>query len=221
MQRAVLGRIKMAHWGSHTALLVAAVLLVAVPARGEDPKTNLDVMRGLTTEAIDEVLAKWGSKVDARGVQLKPYANNEQYVFITTLLTTMLTDRGIKTYQAGTEDSGAIVLEYQALRFNLSYPRVYRSWLIGGKKVERRAEIELLTTIVDPDDGSVVSVGQSVRDHKDNFPYKQVGRVEEGNFQFTRPPVPSSGWGKYVEPVFVSGIIVGLIYLFFSNQSDN
>ena len=28
-------------------------------------------------------------------------------------------------------------------------------------------------------------------------------------------------WGRFIEPVIVTGIVVGLVYLFFSNQDSN
>ena len=45
--------------------------------------------------------------------------------------------------------------------------------------------------------------------------------VEAGLYSFTKPERETKKWGRIVEPVVVSGIIVGLIYLFFSNQSGD
>jgi hypothetical protein len=66
----------------------------------------------------------------------------------------------------------------------------------------------------------VLWVGESSREYNDEFNHSDKGLVEEGNFSFTKPAVPPGGWGRYVEPVFVSGIVVGLVYLFFSNQDS-
>ncbi len=46
-------------------------------------------------------------------------------------------------------------------------------------------------------------------------------QVENDLFTFTKPEKKATNWSKIVEPVVVSGIIVGLIYLFFSNQSSD
>jgi hypothetical protein len=93
--------------------------------------------------------------------------------------------------------------------------------LIGGKRVDRRASVRIMTTISDPVDGRVVWVGEAARDQSDEIDYADAARVEQGTYQFNHPVAPSGGWGRIAEPVFVTGIIVGLIYLFFSNQSDN
>jgi hypothetical protein len=116
---------------------------------------------------------------------------------------------------------GDVVLTFQNVAFAIAYPDVYRSHLIGGKRVKRRADIRVHATLTDAKSGEVLWVGEAARESSDEFDYDDAARVEQGVYQFARPVLPGGGWGKYAEPVFVTGIIVGLIYLFFSNQSDN
>lgn len=117
--------------------------------------------------------------------------------------------------------SNAVTLTFQNVAFAMSYPDVYRSHLVGGKKIKRRADVRVHATIADAATGQVLWVGEAGREHEDEFDYGDSARVEQGSYPFARPILPGGGWGKYAEPVFVTGIIVGLIYLFFSNQSDN
>ena len=114
----------------------------------------------------------------------------------------------------------ALTLQFQNVVFDLQYLDSHRSFMIGGKRVDRRASVRIRTTLTDQT-GRVLWVGEAERGHEDEIDYGNVAQLEEGTYQFNRPVVPESGWGKIVEPVFVTGIIVGLIYLFFSNQSDN
>jgi hypothetical protein len=116
---------------------------------------------------------------------------------------------------------GDIVLTFQNVAFAIAYPDVYRSHLFGGKRVKRRADIHVHATLTDAASGEVLWVGEASRGSADEFEFDDAARVEQGVYQFARPVLPGGGWGKYAEPVFVTGIIVGLIYLFFSNQSDN
>lgn len=113
----------------------------------------------------------------------------------------------------------ALTLHYQNVVFDLQYLDSHRSFMIGGKRVDRRASVRIRTTLTD-ETGRVLWVGEAERDHQDEIDYGEAARLEQGTYKFNRPVVPESGWGKIVEPVFVTGIIVGLIYLFFSNQSD-
>jgi len=114
-----------------------------------------------------------------------------------------------------------LVLKFQNIAFDVTYPDVFRSHLIGGKRVRREAAVRILATLSDGASGRVLWTGEAERTSSDVFDAGDTARVEEGTYAFAQPAVPASGWGRYAEPVFVTGIIVGLIYLFFSNQSGN
>jgi hypothetical protein len=118
------------------------------------------------------------------------------------------------------DDPGKLVLTFQNIAFGIAYPDVYRSHLVGGKHVKRRADVRVHATLTEGQTGRVLWVGEAARDREDEFDFDDSARVEQGLYQFSRPVLPGSSWGKIAEPVFVTGIIVGLIYLFFSNQSD-
>lgn len=125
------------------------------------------------------------------------------------------------TSRASTGSADKYVLTYQNVAFEVKYVDSHRSFVVGGKRVERHAAVRMMTTLTDPADGRVVWVGEAARESNDEIDYGKAMQIEQGSYAFNKPVVPSAGWGKYVEPVFVTGIIVGLIYLFFSNQSDN
>jgi len=111
-------------------------------------------------------------------------------------------------------------LRFQNVVFALDYTDSHRAFLFGGKRVDRRAAVRVMATLSD-ETGKVLWVGEAASQHSDEYDYAQAAVVEQGTYQFNQPVVPAGGWGRYAEPVFVTGIIVGLIYLFFSNQSDN
>jgi hypothetical protein len=127
---------------------------------------------------------------------------------------------GYSTASPDTSASPALKLQYQNVVFDLKYVDSHRSFVIGGKRVDRRAGVRVMATLSD-ESGRVLWVGEAARDHEDEIDYGEAARIEQGNYQFSHPVVPSGGWSQVVEPVFVTGVIVGLIYLFFSNQSDN
>jgi hypothetical protein len=168
---------------------------------------------------------------------LQAFGSGEDYVFVGNVFMDVLTRHEVKTIAAappsasaapettvvaeGMGAAGDLVLTYQNVAFAIAYPDVYRSHLVGGKRVKRRADIRVHATVTDAKSGEVLWVGEASRESSDEFDFDDAARVEQGVYQFARPVIPGGGWGKYAEPVFVTGIIVGLIYLFFSNQSDN
>jgi hypothetical protein len=225
---------------------VAAVCLAlggvsgAVSVRAaEAVASNLDLMTQLTGQVVDELYTKFQGSLDGSTFTLRPFASGEDYVFVENVFASRLTGKGATVLEppagsapaaggnppldpaAPASSSAGYVLGFQTIAFGITYADVYRSHLVGGKHVRRRADVRLMATLSDAASGRVIWVGEAARNHEDEFEHGDAARIEQGTYQFVRPAMPSSGWGRYAEPVFVTGIIVGLIYLFFSNQSDN
>jgi hypothetical protein len=201
-------------------------------ARAEDPApSNLELMTTLSTEVVEKIVFNIEANIAGRGIRLRPLGGGEYNQILDNIFTSVLSSKGAKVYslprgpQAALADSTArqtsLLLEYQPLEFNLVYEKVYRSHLIGGKRVKRRADMRVLAKLISSPGAEVMWIGEAEAASLDQFAMGEIGRIEIGTFQFVKPEKPSSGWGKLVEPVFVSGIIIGMIYLFFSNQSDN
>jgi hypothetical protein len=223
------------------AFLVALLGTVSSPARGEGRvRSNFDVMDKLASEVCAELVSKMPGDLPTREIRLAPFGTDGRYELIANAFTRSLGENGYQAYmpvpQAKTDSSAAsraapdtafaaggdaeLRLEFETIAFTLRYPEIYRSHLIGGKQVKRAAELRVLAKLVEPQEGLVVWMSETSKSYSDQFPYDQIENVEASLYDFTKPPHDSRNWGKIVEPVVVSGIIVGLIYLFFSNQGD-
>jgi hypothetical protein len=212
------------------AAVVCTGLVTVIGAAGvraaENVATNIDLMQQLTAAVVIELHGKFDPSLGGRAVQLKPAGSSEDYTFVTNVFREQLTKLGVTTIEPTApldpaSPQAPFVLQYQNVVFDLKYVDSHRSFVVGGKRVERRASVRIMTTLTDPVDGRVVWVGEAARDQSDEIDYGDAAHLEQGAYTFNKPVVPSAGWGRYVEPVFVTGIIVGLIYLFFSNQSSN
>ena len=201
---------------------ISFMLFSVTDARAEDPApTNLDLMTQLGKQVAEEIIGKIDP--DIRGVKLEvvPAGNTEEYLVLDDIFTSLLEGKGIDTVRrssASTESHYALELKVPV--FRLTYPKVYRSYLIGGKMVKRDANIRVKAQLIS-DTGDVVWIGESSAQKADQFSHGDLARIQEGSYAFVKPEMPGSGWGKVVEPVLVSAIIVGMVYLFFSNQSDS
>ena len=227
--RASTGKTLLSDLGKWTVVcgFVAALVGAAGVRAAQTVATNLDLMQQLTGEVVNELHSRFAPTVGDRPVRLKPAGTTEDYTFVTGVFREELTKLGVTAIDpsalgapADSALAGALTLQYQNVVFDMKYRDSHRSYLIGGKRVDRYASVRIMATLMDVD-GRVLWVGEAARDHSDEFAYGDAAQLEEGAYQFNHPVVPSSGWGKYAEPVFVTGIIVGLIYLFFSNQSNN
>lgn len=191
----------------------------AVPARATESVTNYDLMKNLTGAAVTSVLDDVRPASRKMRVRLVPFAADEEHQFVTNIVSGEMKSRGFDPV-LGANGDDALEFRFQLLAFNLDYTDVYRAHLVGGKRIRRSASIRLLVTLVDPASGSVLWTGEREQQKDDQFRAGELARVEASTFAFTRPEMPGSGWGKYAEPVVVSGIVVGLVYLFFSNQIE-
>jgi len=207
-------------------LTAMSVSLSASGARAAEPvPSNLDLMTQLSTQAAEDIVEKIGQEIGGRRLQVVPSATSEEYQLLEDIFTRILREKGVRAVDPSAQGTTAegdkpYVLEYKIPVFRLTYPKVYRSHLIGGKKVKREANVRLSAKLLTAG-GEVAWIGDSSAENEDQFSHGDLGRVQEGTYQFVKPEMPGSGWGKLVEPVFVSAIIVGMIYLFFSNQSDS
>ena len=209
-------------------VLSVALLLITTPrAQAAEPaSSNLDLMTELCTQIVEDIVGKIEPDMGTRTrLQVVPYGKSEEYGLLEDIFTRILDEKGMTAVLPSAQspedgDDNPLVLEYKVPVFRLIYTDVYRSHLIGGKKVRREANVRVSARL-HSGAGELIWIGDSQADRSDQFSHSDIGRIQEGAYQFAKPEMPSSNWGKIVEPVFVSAIIVGMIYLFFSNQSDN
>ena len=109
---------------------------------------------------------------------------------------------------------------YQILKLSIDYPRIARKYWLGTKKVKRNAVSYVFAQMEDLESGDVVWVGESRKDYNDEIDYSLLDAVEDSDYKFTMPERHELKWSKLAEPVVVTGIVAGLVYLFFSNQSN-
>jgi hypothetical protein len=70
----------------------------------------------------------------------------------------------------------------------------------------------------DQRDDTVYWQDEITRTRQDQIPKKQLAVLQHDQFKFAQTELEEQTWGKFVEPVIVSTVLGGLIYLFFSNR---
>ena len=214
-------------------IICAAALFVAITASGapSEPQerilTNFELLEETAGRAVDELLANMPSVQRGTAIQLmKARGVGEiDFVFENVLLKRMQ-EKGyrvsIETPEGENEENNAALyrLSYQIIRMSLVYPRIGRRYWFGAKEVERLAEIGIFAQFADLESGDIVWVGDAQKKYDDMISYSQLREVEEEQYSFTTPERDELRWSRLIEPIIVTGIITGLVYLFFSNQSD-
>lgn len=110
------------------------------------------------------------------------------------------------------------VLRYRVVLCELSYPEKYRTSPLGSRKVERRASVSIVAQLMHGPREDVTWVGKGNSQQVSVVPAGKLNYLAGTDFPFNPPALEQKGMGAYVEPMLVTGIVAGLIYLFYANQ---
>ena len=111
------------------------------------------------------------------------------------------------------------VLRFRIVEFEVAYPDNYRTSPLGSRKVQRRASVSILAHLLRGQRENVVWVGNGDVERMDVVPSSKLPLLEGPSYPFDAPALETRGMGSLVEPALVTGIVVGLIYLFYTNQN--
>lgn len=208
-------------------ILTALPAMSAPQGTGENVLTNYEVIEDISEKAIEELKANMPQlENDASIVLIKSKgAGSIDDVFMNVLVRN-LTQSGFKVSTKYPEDSSQILentyeMNLQLVRLSLKYAEISRSYWVGSKTVDRLAEIGIFSQLIRYKTGDIIWVGETQKKYEDTISYSLLERVEDPQHDFTRPTRKELRWSKLVEPVIVTGIVTGLVYLFFSNQSSS
>jgi hypothetical protein len=209
------------------------LILAALPAyispqgTGENIPTNFDIVDQISSEAISELLQNMPSLSANDMIILNKEKGVGEIDFVfENALHRLMEDADIDLMAANpseldTAAAGADYrLSFQLIQLELAYTKIHRPYWFGAKQVTREAEAAVFAKLIDLRSGDVVWVGDTDKKYKDTIAHSMLGTVEDEQYEFTKPPRKEVRWSRIVEPIIVTGIVVGLVYLFFSNQSD-
>jgi hypothetical protein len=206
--------------------MLGAAALAAIETEGIVP-TNMAVLERLSGDAISEIIVNMPTLDGGRTVSIRKDRGVGEGDFVfETMIVRQFDEAGYRVILErpveadSTPPGDRYRLSYQIIEMSLAYPRIGRRHWFGRKEVERNAEIDIFAQLVDLASGEVVWVGEARKEYSDVIGYSALDQVEDDEYEFTKPQRKELRWSKIVEPVVVTGIVVGLVYLFFSNQSN-
>ncbi|MFA4947513.1 MAG: hypothetical protein WC674_03265 [Candidatus Krumholzibacteriia bacterium] len=189
--------------------------------------TNFQIIERISAETVQEIISGMGSirQEDVVLLSKTKTAGNVDFVLENAFVRDMR-NAGIRLAIETPKKDEAVVtsgnyrLSYQIVRLSLSYPRISRTWRLGSKHVARVAQADVFVQFIDLATGDIAWVKEIHKEYKDTIDYSKLKLVEEAQYDFTRPSRSEFKMTKLLEPLVVGGIVVGLVYLFFSNQSS-
>ncbi len=196
--------------------LLAALMLCATASAAIPFPTNMDLLVKTVTSAVDESLARIEMPADAASAPLLVEAQSKHDAnwMVEHLLANRLLLRGFSvTLDSTATQPASMRLSYRVLDLGVS---AYSG--LRGSKVSRQGRVTLALRLTDERDDVVHWQDEITRMQRDQIPKKQLDLLQHDQFKFAKTELEEQTWSKFVEPVIVSTVLGGLIYLFFSNR---
>ena len=89
---------------------------------------------------------------------------------------------------------------------------------LRGKYVDRQSRITLMLKLNDELSHSILWQDEITRVSSDKVPKSNLELLQYSDHTFAETELEEQSWNKFVEPMVVSSVLGGLIYLFFSNR---
>ena len=196
---------------------------------GTDEKvfSNYDVLEKLSSEAMQELLSNMPRFPEGSVIYLEKQKGIGEIDFVLeNVMLIAFKDRGVTI--ALQEPEGREVehgehsfrLSYQIIRMSLGYSKISRKYWLGSKRVDREGQIDLFAQLYETGSGEIVWVGEAQKRYEDVISYSLLEKVEDPEYSFTRPERKEIRFSRLIEPLVVGGVVIGLVFLFFSNQSN-
>lgn len=200
-------------------LMIVAVFRVPMLAAEPRPSTNFELVQEAARGASAKLVARLDSAAVGSPVALHAVGTHEGGFLVESTLSSVLTEAGHEVRTRADSAAGGPVLEFEVMDLGVAYTRVWRNAWLGDKKVERQARARVFARLVDDSAARILWAEQAEAKVVDEVPYGVLPTLEEkGGATYLQATVPTRSWNKIVEPLVVTGIVAGLILLFFSNQ---
>jgi len=203
---------------------VATGLVIAQRAlAGQEPPTNLDLLK----EAVEEAVLAATDKLfetevpESTTVIVASGAEHKANWLVEDVLLHDLVGRGLRVRRSGKTaalDTASLELSFRIIDISVGYPSQARRWGLGRVWVQREVATNLTFELVDLSSGQVKWIQDAEASRTDWFRHSRLSAVESKAHPFTRASFEKRSWARYLEPVIVSGVIGGLVYIFYSHR---
>lgn len=229
-----------------TALLIPGLLGVSAPALAgddADQRTNVEMAEESIRGAVATALATFPKGGGA--ARVIPLGKSDVNALVEAILVEEMAGRGLAVEvppsgeaetiaravgdsdSVGVEDAAAFgdvqgpLLFFRVNDFSFRYDDIYRRFVFGPKRVRRLARVDLHLRLTDADGQTVVWSENGSHSAVDVVPYGDVESLESKTYAFAQPAREPGTLSRLYEPLIVAGIVGGLVYLFYSNQSGD
>jgi TolB-like protein len=187
---------------------------------GAEPPTNLELLHDVVKEAVTRAVGDMAVTNEMTTVVLVPETPHSAEWLMTTVISEVLSSRGIRvvTDRVSTNHTLAPRFSYLIVDLSVTYPDQRRDHLIGAKRVTRVARVKLSFQLIDGETHRILWMREETASRIDRFLKEDLLAVQSDLYSFAKADLYERSLSRVFEPIIVSGVVGGLIYLFFSNR---
>lgn len=190
--------------------------LSAGQTAGALPPTHLDLVTQTVEAGVERALSTLDAATEAdwqRPVLLAPKARHDANWLVEHVLASQLIKRGFVVVRDSTAADIGTRLTFSILDLGVTSQAGLR-----GKDVHRRSRATLALRLSRADNGDLLWRWEETQVAEDHVPKKHIDLLQHPSYKFAKSDVEEQSWGKYVEPVVLTSVLGGLVFLFFSNR---
>ncbi len=114
-------------------------------------------------------------------------------------------------------ETGKAIL-FRVLECGVSFPVARRSWLLGPTSYERVARVRVSARYMEEPGHRVLGLAEASRARADTVPGSAMSYVAGPEYPFSMRVAEPKSVKALLQPLIVTGIVSGLVYLFHQNQ---
>ena len=194
-----------------------ATLLVCTTALSATPfPTNMDLLVETVSSAVDAGMAEMNVPEDTAlaPMLVVAQAKHDANWMVDHLLASRLLERGFAvTLDSTMAQTSNMRLSYRVLDLGVTGKSGLR-----GSSVNRQGRVTLALRLSDEGDDTIYWQDEITRVRRDQIPKNKIEILQHDDFKFAQTELEEQTWSKFIEPMIVSTVLGGLIYLFFSNR---
>ena len=190
------------------ALLIVVGAESAGAANQEQWPTHLELLQGAVHDAAAGLTAGLADSVGLVAVAVHPSEATLVHVAVQNALLA-------RRRRVTAEMTGSPCLHVTVERLEVTIPEGRRRWLVGARRLHRRARVEVSAEL-QTGDGLTVWQARADAARDDWVPESTLALLEGPAAYGCAPAAPAERWVRLVEPVIVMSSVAAVLYLFFT-----
>ena len=210
-------------WCLRIAIASFVTLLAGGSARAAEgigaPSTNLALVYAAAREAVRQAVEASPLVGNESAIQVAMEGTGSENWLLESALVETLTERGWIVHDTEASNAGVTwKMSCRPTEIGTHYRHADMPSSDDDGGLRREITVRAHFSLERVADGEVVWMGEHTGVASTRLSSHALSIVESQSYPFTQADPPGRAWGKYAEPALVSGVVTGLLLLFFTNR---